>query len=361
MSDPPPTLPKSRPSPSSEIPPAHDRIAVVVNGNAKNVTDEVISTLDQILLGGDLFVSRTLEEGAQIAHTVVARGYGTVLTGGGDGTFTVMVTDVVRACRQLGKPLPRFGFLRLGTGNAIAWVVGASKAKGRGLAADIQRLQSEAGSRLMHFVEVEGYIAPFVGFGIDAVVLRDYQIVKDRLMKTPLRRIAPGAFSYTAAALTRTLPSYLFRKPPHCRVINRGGDAFRIGEHGSIAGPPIAKGEVIYEGPAQVAGVGAIPYYGFGFRMFPYAEERTDRINLRISTVTPTVFVRKFKSIWRGDVYAPEYLSDFLIDDVSVEMSPATAFQIGGDPYDTLSEVRIGMTKEPIRLVDFYAPPSGDD
>lgn len=334
---------------------------MVVNGNAKNVTEDVISTLDQIMLGGDLFVSRTLEEGAEIAHTVVTRGYGTVLTGGGDGTFTVMVTEVVRACREQGKPLPRFGFLRLGTGNAIAWAIGASNAKGRGLAADIQRLQNEAGSRLIHFVEVEGYIAPFVGFGIDAVVLKDYSIVKNRLSKTPLRRVAPGALSYTLAALTRTLPSYLFRKAPHCRVINRGGDAFRIGDKGAIVGPPIANGEVVYEGPAQVAAVGAIPYYGFGFRMFPYCEERSDRINLRISTVTPGVFVKNFKAIWRGEIYSPDYLSDFLIDEVSIEMAPATVFQIGGDPYDTLTEIRVGMTKEAIRLVDFYAPPSGTD
>lgn len=43
------------------VPPARERIAVVVNGNAKSVTADVISTLDQILLGGDLFVSRRLD------------------------------------------------------------------------------------------------------------------------------------------------------------------------------------------------------------------------------------------------------------------------------------------------------------
>ena len=52
-----------------------ERIAVVVNGNAKNVTAEVISTLDQILLGGDLFVSRSLGEADEIAKVVISRGY----------------------------------------------------------------------------------------------------------------------------------------------------------------------------------------------------------------------------------------------------------------------------------------------
>src|SRR6267378_8434090 len=70
-----------------------ERIAVVINGNAKRVNDEVIDTLDQILSAGELFISRRVEDGRYIARTLVERGYGTVLLGGGDGTFTVMVSD----------------------------------------------------------------------------------------------------------------------------------------------------------------------------------------------------------------------------------------------------------------------------
>src|SRR5262249_1950783 len=57
-----------RPGPGSA-----QRIAVVVNGNAKSVTAEVIETLDQILDSGDLFVSRRVEESEQIARTLVDR------------------------------------------------------------------------------------------------------------------------------------------------------------------------------------------------------------------------------------------------------------------------------------------------
>src|ERR1041385_1376119 len=189
----------SRSSPPSvpprSIPPATDRIAVVVNGNARSVTSDVISTLDQILLGGDLFVSRRLEEGPELARTIMNRGYGTVLTGGGDGTFTTVVSDVVREAQRQNKPIPRFGFLKLGTGNALAWVVGASGGKRGSLPADIQRLRDDAGSRAVRFVEVEDLIAPFAGFGVDAVVLSDYDIVKRQLLQTPLRRVAAGPVS----------------------------------------------------------------------------------------------------------------------------------------------------------------------
>ncbi len=100
------------------------RVAVVVNGRARNVTQEVISTLHQMVSeGGDLFISRSLEDAREIAKTLLVRGYDTVLTGGGDGTFTVMVTEVVRRSAQARRHAPRFGLLKLGTGNALAWVV----------------------------------------------------------------------------------------------------------------------------------------------------------------------------------------------------------------------------------------------
>src|SRR6476660_4515429 len=146
------------------------RIAVVVNGNAKSVTAEVIETLDQILDSGDLFVSRRVEESEGIARTLVERGYGTILTGGGDGTFTVVVTAVVKEARRRNAPVPRFGLFRLGTGNSLAWVVGASGAgkAGRALAADFQKLRADAGSRPLRLVDAEGLYAPFACFGVDA-------------------------------------------------------------------------------------------------------------------------------------------------------------------------------------------------
>src|SRR6185503_4970080 len=201
----------SRPSDAPRSVRHSDRIAVVVNGNARSVTSEVIDTLDQILLGGDLFVSRRLEEGPELARTIINRGYGTVLTGGGDGTFTAVVTDVVQEARRQSKPIPRFGFLKLGTGNALAWVVGASGAKRRGLAVDIQRLRDDAGSRPVRFIEVEDLMAPFAGLGVDAVVLQDYDFVKRRLMQTPLKRVAHGPLSYAVSSVTRSIPSYFFR------------------------------------------------------------------------------------------------------------------------------------------------------
>jgi diacylglycerol kinase family enzyme len=358
--------PPSRPSQNgrSSVPaspsffPQDPRIAVVVNGNAKSVTQEVISTLDQILAGGDLFVSRNLEDAGHIARTLISRGYGTVLTGGGDGTFTVMVSEVVREGRKQNRPLPRFGLLKLGTGNALAWVVGARDPKSGELAADIKRLTEDAGSRTMRLIEVEGFNAPFCGFGADADVLADYSKVKSALQRTPLKSIAPGLLSYGVAAVTRSIPSYFVKRMPHCRIVNQGAEAFRIGAKGALLGRPIARGAVIYEGPMRLCGLSTIPYYGYGFRMFPYAEERPDRMHLRVATMTPVEFVRHFTEIWRGEYDNPSTLFDYLVESMSIELDPPTDFQIGGDPRGKRAKLEIALSPTAIRLVDFYAPPS---
>jgi diacylglycerol kinase family enzyme len=272
-----------------------------------------------------------------------------------------VVTAVVNEARRRGVALPRFGLLRRGTGNSLAWVLGASKTGergGRGLAADLARLRSDAGSRNLRLVEAEGMLSPFCGFGIDAVMLRDYGRVKGVLARGPLKRLAPGMVSYAIAATTQTIPGYVFRPTPHCRVINEGGDAFRIGEHGSILGSPLRRGAILYEGPAKIASAGTIPYYGFGFRFFPYAEDRTDRMHLRLSNISTAAFVTNFPAIWRGEYDNLETVFDYFVDDVTIEMDPPTSFQIGGDVAGDRSRVRLRLAP-PIRIVDFYAPPRG--
>jgi diacylglycerol kinase family enzyme len=357
---PPPPPSSSAPPPAAKGAP-EGRIAVVVNGNAKSVTSDVIATLDQILAGGDLFVSRHIDEVDDIARTLVDRGYGTVLTGGGDGTFTVVVSAVVREAARRGAPRPRFGLLRLGTGNSLAWVVGASPAKrgGRGLAADIQRLREDAGSRPMRFIEVEGYVAPFCGFGVDAVVLRDYNRTKNFLSRGPLGRYAAGPLSYVVSSVTQSIPSYVLRPVPHCRVVNLGADAYRVGERGAKIGAPVRAGEVLYEGRARMVAAGSIPYYGFGFRMFPYADDRPDRMHLRVAVITSLDFVANFRSIWRGEYEDLETVFDYLVEAVRIEMDPETPFQIGGDALGERREVTLRLQREPLELVDFYAPPRG--
>ena len=47
------------------------------------------------------------------------------------------------------------------------------------------------------------------------------------------------------------------------------------------------------------------------------------------------------------------------MEEISIETDPETEFQIGGDPVASDRRVRLRLSPEPIRLVDFYAPPRG--
>ena len=342
----------SSPGPSRH----HDRVAVVVNGNAKQVTDDLVEVLDQIVQSGDLFVSRSLEEGQDIARVIVERGYPTVLTGGGDGTFVQMVTWVVREAQRTGKEEPRFGLLRLGTGNALAWVLGAQNPRGRGVVTDLARLRKEAGSRELRLLEVEGTLTPFAGLGVDAIALAHFNETKAVFQRLPvLRRFATGGLAYLVSIVGRSMPEYLLRPHPRVRVVNEGGPAVRLGVDGQPVGREVRAGEVLYEGPSRMVCMSTIPYWGFGARIFPFANDRDDRFSLRVVDITSFDVAFHIREIWRG-TFRSDKVHDFLVENVSIQYAEPMPLQIGGDSTGARTVTHARLTR-PIRVVDYYSPP----
>src|SRR5690242_7323208 len=86
-------------------------VAVLLNTNAKRVSRRVQKALRHGVPENELFLSRTAEEARHIAREVVDRGYRTVFTGGGDGTFVSFVTEILGFLRERPMPAPRFGVL----------------------------------------------------------------------------------------------------------------------------------------------------------------------------------------------------------------------------------------------------------
>lgn len=329
------------------------RTAVVVNGNAKNVNEDVIASIKRVLGERDLFVSQRLEQAPTIAQKIVERGYGTVLTGGGDGTFTVMVTEVVKAAEKAGLGAPRFGVLKLGTGNALAWVVGPSTLGSKNRPIEQQELLRGTGSKKIQLVEVEGYLTPFAGLGADAQVLADYHATRDALHGTLLQPFGRGLCGYGVAAVTRSLPGAFRRPMPLVRIYNDGETAWRVTQAGVCYDQPIEKGQLIYEGKARIAALSTIPFYGFGMRLFPFADARSDRMNLRVSTLGSGQFVRHMSGIWNGTYENTAHLFDYLVDRVRIEADHATDFQIGGDSRGVRTTLSASVSKYPFELVDY--------
>jgi diacylglycerol kinase family enzyme len=161
---------------------------------------------------------------------------------------------------------------------------------------------------------------------------------------------------YSVALAGRIVPKYLLQPTIRVRVINQGGPAIRLGQDGRPVGTPIEAGETIYAGPCRMLAFGTIPYWGFGARAFPYAEERADRFNLRVVNFGSATVVANIRSIWQGS-YRSDRLHDFLVERMTIECAEPTPLQIGGDVTGVRSSVKVALSEKPIQVVDYYAPP----
>ncbi len=333
-------------SPSAEV-------AVLLNANAKQVNARVRHALSSVVPHEHLFLSRSPDEAAAIADEVVARRYRTVFTGGGDGTFVGWVNRILESAERRAARPPRFGVLALGTGNAVAGMVGATPRRHvedllryvRGDAARVRRLD---------LLTCGGRRTPFAGVGVDAAVVNDYVWVKSQLEGTPLRRLGLGAPGYGLAIALRAAPRCLLeRRPSYCEIVNVGRPAWRLDARGERTGRPIGHGELLYAGPCMLAAAGTVPYYGLGLRAFPFADRAPGMMQVRVATcISVPTLLANVASIWSGRFCHPGLL-DFHADRVALRFERPMPLQIGGDAEGWRDELTFGMSADPVEIVDF--------
>lgn len=326
--------------------------AVLLNANARQVTDRVQRSLAEMLPSRDLFLSRTAEEAARIAETVVSRRYGTVFTGGGDGTFVGWVNQILDRTEGRSRPAPRFGVLALGTGNAVAEVVGARPQEHLRNLRDFLAGRASR-TRRLDLVACEGRRTPFAGLGIDAAVLNDYNWLKGRLREGPLRRVSTGIPGYGLAIALRSAPRHLLeRRPSYCEIVNTGSLAWRLDERGRPVGQPIEPGELLYAGPCMMAASATVPFYGFGLRAFPFAASAPGMMQIRVVGQVPiSTLLWNLPRVWSGQFSHPG-IQDFHAESVRVTFERPMPLQLGGDASGWRDEVAFGMAP-PVELVDF--------
>lgn len=328
--------------------------AVLLNAHAKRVTPRVRAAVEAAVGAENVFLSRDLGDADVIAARVVSEGYATVFAAGGDGTFVGWVNRIVREAAHQERPVPRFGILALGTGNAVAGLVGTSS---RSFLGDLQRfVRGEApASRRIDLLECEGRHTPFAGAGVDARVINDYNWLRTRLRDTPLRPLGVGPAGFGIAAALRSAPRHLLERPSSCEIVNAGTPAWRLGGDGQPVGDAIPAGGVLYEGPCMMAAASTVPFYGLGMRLFPFAGTAPGRMHLRVATriPVPTVLLN-LPRIWSG-AFRHAGLQDFHADRVLLRFDRPTPLQIGGDAEGLRDSVTMGVVAEPIEVVDFGA------
>jgi diacylglycerol kinase family enzyme len=331
------------------------KVAVILNHNASGVRPEVVERLGRLVPARDLFLSRNPDHSREIARTVVERAYDGVLFGGGDGTFVRCFSDIADEARRSDVPLPGVGVLRLGTGNALADALGASRPTLDGLVKDLRRARGGAGSTVLPLLTIGDKVTPFAGCGLDAQILEDYSAVGrllDELGGGYKQKLgATGCYALTVAM--RSTPRFLLSKLPQIEVVNRGNPAYRIDwRTGRVVDErPIAAGEVLFRGRAMLCSASTIPYFGLKLKMFPYVNARTDRFQLRCATASAYETVRNLPAVFRGEYKSPN-LHDWLCDAIEVRMEQPVPIQVGGDVQpQRCDNLRIGLFSETVRVL----------
>ena len=333
---------------------ASDAVAVLLNANARQVTARVRNTLSGLVPEEHLFLSRDPGEASAIADTVVRRRYGTVFTGGGDGTFVSWVNHILDHAERREAPAPRFGLLALGTGNAVAEMVGA---RPDAHMEDLQRfLRGEVPYfRRVDLVMCEGRRTPFAGVGIDAAVLNDYNWLRRRLQGSALGRVTAGVSGYGVAVAIRSAPRQFLTRPAYCEIVNSGRPAWRLDSRGRRVGRPIETGELLHAGPCMMAAGSTVPYYGFGLRAFPFALSRPGMMHLRVaSRIGVGTLLANVRRIWSGEFEHPGLL-DFQVERVSIQCERPMPIQVGGDAEGYRQTLDLSMAPRSVELVDFCA------
>jgi diacylglycerol kinase family enzyme len=330
-----------------------EQTAVLLNANAKQVSPRVRETLSGLVPADNLFFSRDRDEAHRIADTVMSRGFDTVFTGGGDGTFVSWVNHILDRAETQSVPTPRFGVLALGTGNAVAEMVGAGRPVD-----DLRRhLSGEVlPGRRLDLMTCEGRRTPFASVGLDAAVLNDYRWLRSRL-GGHVGKLTAGMRGYGLAIALRSAPRQAFQRAPvYTEIVNTGSLAWRLDAAGERVGRGIEKGELLYAGPCMLAAGGTVPYYGFKLRAFPFAGRRAGSMSLRVFTRIPVhSLVMNARRIFNGEFQHPGLL-DFEAEQVEMSFDRPVPFQVGGDAEGYREMLEIGIAPRSVELLDYSTP-----
>jgi diacylglycerol kinase family enzyme len=316
-------------SASSAPRPFAHRAAFLLNKNARAVSDRLVERLAHVVPAGDLFLSRSVEDAEVFARTIVRRGYGRVFMGGGDGTLVMSMNLIKREAAAAGVALPTFGVLKLGTGNAMATALGAAAPL-----VDANHVVAKGDSAVQHvdFVQCEdGTLTPFAGMGYDGAVLNDYVSLKEQARSPLARSVAHGLSGYLGAMLFRSVPKELRAPPTHLRIKSKHDAVFMRSTPQGDVEEVVPAGTVLFEGEAATVSLGAIPFYGYGFKMFPFAMTKPGHIQLRVvGAPIPAILANLWPKVWNG-TWRHEKVLDFLVRDVEVESDRPLPYQVGGD------------------------------
>jgi hypothetical protein len=321
--------------------------AVLINLRSRRGSSSLARAVRQHLPDAQLGLTRSLDE-ARAFLASLGKGEDAprlILSGGGDGTAVSLLNAFDRAA------LPTIGLVPLGTGNGWARST-RSPSFGHAIRRVARHAKRPWPKRTFGLVEVEGVLSPWAGTGWDAEILADYQRLM-RALPAGATRLVGGVPGYAASLCGLTIPRMTFSSRTQVRLTNLGSDALAIDASGAaVRVDDGGAGALLYEGPLSVCGCGTIEELGFGFRAFPFARARADRMAVRIYGESAVRAARLVRPLWRGEHTLPSD-AHWLLDACRMEFDRPVHFEIGGDVVGTRTSVDYRRARERATLLDW--------
>ncbi|MBX7098978.1 MAG: diacylglycerol kinase [Myxococcaceae bacterium] len=328
-------------------------IAFWFNAKAKRVTPKVIAAFREALPHARVLASGSLEDAKREAQTLVEKPPRLLFCGGGDGTVVVLLNLL----RELGaKSFPTIALLQLGTGNGWPRATGAPP--WRAALKRLGKIPLPPPTQRFNLVEVEGRLCHFTGVGWDGIILHDYRrnLEKRRSQLVASRfatRLHSSVFGYLYSVARITVPEQMALNRKHgratVRVENLGPDAYRLDENGQSVELP--KGQVVlHEGPHSIAAAATEPFWGGGFRAFPYAMAMPGYVNVRLYDRPVLEGFLNTPRLWRGGIGLPGF-HDFFLTRGRFVFSREVPFQVGGDVVGPRDSLELNVAKESVQLM----------
>jgi diacylglycerol kinase family enzyme len=323
-------------------------LVFTLNRNAARVSNSVLKVIHRHLPKAEIYISENQEEAENHIKSILKSSPKHIFTGGGDGT-TYNFLNMVRKHDTKRLDETSFGLLGLGTGNGLASELNSHKLE---YVLNKIKIGDILKTREFNLIETEGKMVHFSTLGLDAQVLNDFIALKEE--KPFFRKKRMGLPAYLYAYSTKTAHcDALNNKPWEVRVINESDTVFKISHSKGMELLPVKKGETIYEGPANLAGVGTASFYGFKFNVFPFAPVKKDYMHLRIVNISNREFLKNCVSLWTGKYENENVIRDFLVKKVRLQFSKSAPFQTGGDAKGYRDEIIYDISDQKVKLIDF--------
>jgi diacylglycerol kinase family enzyme len=329
------------------------RFAIYLNQNARRVSQETVSKIEELLPPDDIYVASTPDEAMVVAGKIFDVGYETVFVGGGDGTVCLLVEALWKVAKERGKnKIPVLGVLSMGTGNAISRMVSSGNA-----IADLRTYIANPSqdTMVMDLVSCEGRLFAFGGAGIDAEILQDYDFLKAKFKNTFVEPAFRNAFGYVASFLLRTGPrrikDSLKGDELTVRMTSLSEEGFCVDGDGN-KGRFFGMGDVIYEGRCKTVIVGTIPIIGYGFRALPAASKRKGFFQVRVANISVLKGIIGLRELWLG-TYRGQGIMDFYARKIRCDFSKEVPLQVQGEVLGYRRSVVFEIMENALPLLRF--------